>query len=66
MEMVKDRLEADGQSSADDDIQVSLVADLQESQKREAQRLLDDIETKVCFFSQVLPGLSHFNTLPTV
>ena len=50
MEMVKDRLEADGQSSTDDDIQVSLVADLQESQKLEAQRLLDDIETKVCFF----------------
>ena len=49
MEMVKDRLEADEQSSTDDDIQVSLVADLQETQKREAQRLLDDIETKVCF-----------------
>ena len=48
MEMVKDRLEAVGQSSTDDDIQVSLVADLQETQKREAQRLLDDIETKVC------------------
>ena len=47
MEVVKSRLEADGQSSTDDDILVALVANLQEAQKREAQRLLDEIENKV-------------------
>ena len=63
MEMVKDRLEAGGQSSTDDDIQVSLVADLQETQKREAQRLLDDIETKVCFSFTFEPVHEIFNNV---
>ena len=47
MEVVKSKLEADGQTSTDDDILVALVANLQEAQKREAQRLLDEIENKV-------------------
>ena len=33
----------------DDDHQVALLANLQEQQKHEAQRLLHDIENKVCF-----------------
>ena len=50
MEVIKHQLDADGRSSTDNDIQVALVANLQEAQKLEALRLLDEIEDKVCVF----------------
>ena len=47
MEIVRRQLEADGRLTSGDDIQVALVADLQEIQKQEAEQLLEDIENKV-------------------
>ena len=47
MEMVRRQLEADGRLTSGDDIQVALVADLQEVQKLESEQLLEDIENKV-------------------
>ena len=47
MEMVRRQLEADGRLTSGDDIQVALVADLQEIQKLESEQLLEDIENKV-------------------
>ena len=39
--------EADGRLMSKDDIQVALLADLQEIQKLEAEELLEDVENKV-------------------
>ena len=52
MELVRRQLEADERLTSGDDIQVALVADLQELQKQEAENLLEEIENKVqsCFW----------------
>lgn len=50
LEMIRCESEADGQMVTDDDLQVKLLADLQEQQKREAQKLLNDIHDKVITF----------------
>ena len=55
MELVRRQLEADGRLTSGDDIQVALVADLQELQKQEAEELLEEIVNKVrnfgCFWN---------------
>jgi hypothetical protein len=47
LEMIRCESEADGQVVTDDDLQVKLLADLQELQKVEAAKLLKDIQDKV-------------------
>lgn len=47
MELVRHQLETAEKLETGDDIQVALVADLQEVQKEEAERLLDETENKV-------------------
>ncbi|XP_060592636.1 LOW QUALITY PROTEIN: trichohyalin-like, partial [Ruditapes philippinarum] len=46
LEMIRCESEADGQVVTDDDLQVKLLADLQELQKVEAAKLLKDIQDK--------------------
>ena len=47
LEMIRAESAADGKVLDEDDLQVKLLADLQQQQKKEAQRLLNDLEDKV-------------------
>ncbi|XP_053377355.1 trichohyalin-like isoform X2 [Mercenaria mercenaria] len=46
LEIIRCESEAKGQIVTDDDLQVKLLADLQEQQRHEAQRLLNDLQDK--------------------
>lgn len=47
LEIIRAESAAEGHDLEEDDLQVRLLADLQQQQKKEAQKLLADIEDKV-------------------
>lgn len=51
LEMIRSESAAEGHDLQEDDLQVKLLADLQQQQKNEALRLLNDLEDKVRKFT---------------
>lgn len=47
LELIRSESAAEGHELEEDDLQVKLLADLQQQQQKEAQKLLDDLEDKV-------------------
>lgn len=47
LELIRAESAAEGHDLEEDELQVKLLADLQQQQKKEAQKLLNDLEDKV-------------------